>query len=367
MRYPYAVGVVLDHFKGLTPEYVQKQLQDLTFVSLAKRYMYFEVPKAANTQMKELLRAAEGAPPMELFKGGIWETRRFMFVHYRPNVPLPNLLDLDDSTQKEVLESPHFLRMTLVRNPYARLLSAWRSKVVVCEPRWLYVHLQIKGQLPALHHKSFVSFEEFLGYLKTKCDLRTCDRHWRRQTDHIFLPALNFSLVAKLEQLEEGLRHFEKHVGLSPGSLNPEGRNASIRVDSGGYSQELADSAYSLYEPDFNAFGYDRNSWQTRSDRAGASRAGDEEQFILDEIVERNLVIFNLYEERDRLRVLERRVSRLGLLPVLSILAALYSVSRRVLLSFKGWVRDNSPSPSPPAIPNRRADRSPLGVAGRHL
>src|SRR5207253_3631085 len=87
------------------------------------------------TQMIELLRAVENAPPLKVFVDGQQETRRDQFIHARQNVPLPSLAHLDDKIQREVLESPDFIRITVVRNPYARLVSAWRNKVFLCEPQ----------------------------------------------------------------------------------------------------------------------------------------------------------------------------------------------------------------------------------------
>src|SRR5215472_5421525 len=116
MKYPYVVERILDHFPGLRPESVAWRVRHSSFVSLDDRYLYFEVPKAACTQMKEILRTMAGAPPIKLFADEVWETRREMFVHGRSNVPLPSLVDLDDKTQRQVLESPDFFRMTIVRN-----------------------------------------------------------------------------------------------------------------------------------------------------------------------------------------------------------------------------------------------------------
>jgi hypothetical protein len=162
MKYPYALERILDHFPDLNPSNVLRQLRRTTFVSTEKRYFYFAVPKAACTQMKELLRTVLNAPPIKVFADRSPQTRRDMFIHARPNVPLPSLLDLNNRTQKDVLESPDFLRMTVVRNPYTRLISAWTNKILLCEPGVKEEYLQIKGQLPALHKKSLISFPEFV-------------------------------------------------------------------------------------------------------------------------------------------------------------------------------------------------------------
>jgi len=303
--------------------------------------MYFEVLKAASTQMIELMRALENAPPtIQLFLDGQQETRRDQFIHGRQNVPLPSLAHLDDTIQREVLESPDFVRITVVRNPYTRLVSAWRNKVFLCEPQGIEVYLQIKGGLPGLHKKSLVSLEEFVDYLENKCgDLSTCDPHWRRQVDHTFFPALNFSCVAKVEQLEEGLRPFAEHLGFSK-SLVAAGKNESLPVATASYSEELAEKVYSLYQADFEVLGYDRNTWaasrQNSIRQTTTSSASISDEKLIDEIIERNLIILNLYEERDRLQTLLKWVLKLHLRPVLNGLDALHSISRKAAEKIKG-------------------------------
>jgi hypothetical protein len=340
MKYQYAVERILDHFPDQSAQHVISVLRRSTFVNIARRYMYYAVPKAACTQMRELLRGLENAPPIELFADGDWITRRDMFIHARSNVPLPSLVDLDNSTQREVLESPDFLRLTVVRNPYTRLVSAWKNKVILCEPSVKGEYHDIKGGLPGFHAKSLVTFDEFVEYARNRCDLRICDGHWRRQVDYTFFPAMNFSYVGKLEHFEEVLRRLEGHLGLSE-FLVAERRNASISFGASPYTQELADKVYALYQSDFEMLRYDRNTWasdrhkpQKDSTNFGVSL----EQFV-DDIVERNLIISSLYEERGRLKAQLRWVSRLHLAPALDGLFALHSISRRAARKIGRWAR----------------------------
>ena len=348
MKYQYAVGRVLDHSPGLKPDDVAWRLRQSTFVSVRKRYLYFEILKAASTQMIELLRAVENAPSIKAFVDGQQETRRDQFIHARKNVPLRSLAHLDDRTQREVLESPDFLRITVIRNPYSRLVSAWRNKVLLCEPQGIEVYLQIKGGRPGLHQKSLVSFKEFVNYLENKCDLSTCDPHWRRQVDHTFFPALNFSCVARVEQLEEGLRPFAEHLGFSK-SLVGAGKNESLPVATASYSEELAEKVYSLYQPDFEVLGYDRNTWaasrQNGIRQTITSHASISDEKLIDEIIERNLIILNLYEERDRLQALLKWVLKLHLRPVLNGLDALHSISRKAAEKINGIGASSAPPP----------------------
>jgi len=327
MTYSYIVRRILSHYPDADPESVTMRLRYSSFVNVAKRYLYFEVPKAACTQMKELLRLQEGAPPIKLFVGKLLETRREMFVHARENVPLPSLIDLDDATQRDVLESDDFLRLTIVRNPYTRLVSAWKNKVVPCEPGCERLYLEIKGRLPDMHAKELITFDEFVGYLESKCDLSWCDQHYRRQVDHVFFEAMNFSHVGKVENMAASLARLQQHLGL-PESFTASGKNVSAPVGLATYDQNLADRVYELYRPDFQRLGYDRDSWRA-SQSAGPipPKVVVSEERFYDEIIERNLIISSLYQERARLQADLQRVSRLHLMGLVNALAG---VRRRV-------------------------------------
>ena len=309
MTYPYVVREILSRYPHIDPSDISKRLRHSSFVDLSKRYLYFEVPKAACTQMKELLRLQHGAPPIQLFVGKLMETRREMFVHARENVPLPSLVDLDDATQKEVLESDSFFRFTIVRNPYTRLVSAWKNKVVPCEPGCERLYLEIKGRLPDMHAKELIAFDEFVGYLQARGDLSEADPHWRCQVDHLFLEALSFSHVGKVEDMAATLARFQQHLGLAEPFMMGR-KNVSAPVGLATYNQDLADKVYSLYH----------------------------EARFYDEIIERNLIISGLYVERERLRADLKRVSRLHLLPLVNALASF----RRRIVSYEGDERSHT-------------------------
>ncbi len=300
MTIAHALQAVSDCYPDLSLDFITNNLRYSSFVSLPKRYMYFQVPKAACTFMKGLLNQIENAPPIRHFIGEDRETRRDMFIHVRENVPLPSLLDLDNQTQRQVLESPDFLRMTVVRNPYTRLLSAWKNKVLLCEPGFESVYLDIKGRLPEEGRKVLVTFEEFVEYVSKKCDLRTCNAHWRRQVDHTFMRALNFSFVGKMENLAETLERLQRHLGLGA-SLSEGGKNVSGSLGEVTFHEELRERIYRLYQEDFETLQYDRSLPPCQPQ--GTNHAVPEEKYI-NEIIERNIIINHLYEQRAELRKL---------------------------------------------------------------
>jgi hypothetical protein len=337
MTYPYVVRKISSHYPLIDPTDISQRIHHASFVDVNKRYLYFEVPKAACTQMKELLRRLQGAPPLQLLVGKLVETRRNMFVHARENVPLPSLVDLDDATQKEALESDTFFRFTIVRNPYSRLVSAWKNKIVPCEPGPAErVYVAIKGRVPDMHAKDLVRFDELVNYLRAQKDLNAADPHWRRQVDHLFLEALNFSHVGKLENLGATLARFQQHLGLAePLTIGKE--NASAPVGLATYDQDLADKVYSLYQDDFERLGYSRDSWRDGKSAPSTATPGviPEARFY-DEIIERNLIISGLYEERRQLRAELQRVSRLHLMPLANALAGARRKAYGVVSKLRG-------------------------------
>lgn len=333
MNLSYAVQAVLNFYPYLCPDSVRRRLNYSTFVSVSNKYMYFEVPKAACTTMKALVNHIEHAPTIECFRHDIRESRRDMFIHDRANVPLPSLVDVDDDTQRQVLESPDFLRMTVVRNPYSRLFAAWRNKVLLYEPDTECVYLAIKGHLPQPGDKSLISFAEFVDYVEHKCDLCQCDPHWRLQVAHTFFRAMNFSFVGKMENMTEVLARLQGHLGLTlplPGSP----QNVSSLATQADVGEELWTRIYGLYRDDFETLHYERSSIPPYKEGNGTV---PEDKYI-DEVFERNLVIIHLYNQRAELWHELKRVDRLHLLGIAHMCLAVVRIFRKALANCHRWL-----------------------------
>jgi hypothetical protein len=298
----YAVQAVLQHFPSFEPGYIATHLRGSTYVSLSHRYLYFEVPKAACTSLKYLVFRLENCPPMpeseslhDFVDQADYVTRRDDIIHIRERFPVASLMDLDSESQREVLESSNFFRFAVVRNPYTRLVSAWRSKVLVCDPGFEDVYKKMRGELPGVTNKSLISFREFVDFVERFEDLDLCNPHWRRQSTHLFLPAMNFNMIGKTERIDDVLYGLQQHVGADAPPEFPS-RNASGSSRDPLLNPDLADRVYSLYREDFDAFGYEKASWPREPCGSTVS-----EEVFHDEIIERNLVISSLYGEIKRL------------------------------------------------------------------
>jgi hypothetical protein len=328
------VQLVREKLPHLDVRAIAQRLSYGSFVSLEHKILYIETPKAACTTIKSLLRDLCGAPPIEYPLDSWRESRRDMFIHIRSNVPLPSLLDLDEQTQRHVLTAPDFLRFSIVRNPYTRLVSAWRNKIMLCEPGYEHIYQELMGDMPSLYSKKLLAFEQFLRFLETEPDLRSCNGHWRRQVDLLLYPAIPYTHIGKLEQLPMTMDLIGKHLGaahpLQVGRSNSTGGGGRDPIDAA-----TAARIYALYTQDFEAFDYDRESWQNISDARDDHAVVPEARFI-DEIIERNLVISHLYEQYAAAEARYRDSYRFSLARVRNRLSRVWDAVRR---PSKGRVR----------------------------
>jgi MMP 1-O-methyltransferase len=309
---PYAVRQAADYYPTLPPEIIRARIGYATYVSVKRKYLYCEVPKAACTSLKALIHAVERLPRIEPLRGSLRETRRDMFVHDRGQFRMPSLLDFDDAQQEHILTSPEFFRFTVVRNPYTRLESAWKDKVRNCAPNYEYLYHRLKGELPCgKDPESIITFAEFVDAIEP-ANLLSCDHHWRLQTATTFHPALSFTHIGRLEAMEDTLERFLAHVDRLD-LKHAQSMNAS--ESSSSFTEAIANKVWTLYRTDFTTFGYDAASWPgAQLSWPGAALvpfshsrpAVVSESKYLEEVLERNVVIGKLYDIRDEL---ERRSS----------------------------------------------------------
>lgn len=295
MSLGYAVSRILDTCPGLDPGVIEKRLAYGSFAHLRDRVLYLEVPKAACTAMKMALRDLYASTPLTLYPGMSRQTKRGMFVHARVNAPLPALTELDDAAQRELLEDNDVLRFTVVRNPYTRFVSAWRDKVYLYEPTVEDVYVAVRGSAPDVGRKQPVQFAEFVTHVEHTLSA-TSDPHWRRQVDLTYPDAMRFAHVGKMENLGATVALLYRRAGREPPETMPHANGAALLAGAT-YTAALATRVHDIYARDFIAFDYDPAAWPRDGDAATAVSL---DRFV-DEIMERNVIITHLYDERARL------------------------------------------------------------------
>ncbi len=223
-------------------------------------------PKVGTTTFRKILVEGlrnAGAKP---FMAPVWPlnaTRRYMTAPFR---------DYWDA-----FSHPERYRFfCFVRNPYARLLSAWSDKMVKGHSSEQYPRsmrplvpkirkFAARNDLPGSDPREVIPFPTFLSFVESKPEGKR-NQHWDTQCSVLHTDLIEYHRVFKMEtNFVSGMAEVLSELGLPADWVveklrKPE--NASGQVRERVYDEELAARVERLYEVDFDRFGYDRGSWQ---------------------------------------------------------------------------------------------------------
>lgn len=141
-----------------------------------QKLIYVSVPKAASTTIRSVLSQFEmrAAPPDE----------RVLYKRRCSGLLSPSLAGLD--VFHEMASSADTLRFTFVRNPYARLVSAWSNKFAgkhcaVATPTWTSIWIIRRNRARRGRSSHYPSPRSSILFVKrsTKASIRTGIDRWR--------------------------------------------------------------------------------------------------------------------------------------------------------------------------------------------
>jgi hypothetical protein len=163
-----------------------------------------------------------------------------------------------------------------VRNPYARLRSAWQNK-------FAYGHQQ--GYSRSIRRRELgrlrrfaraagmagggegdaIPFETFLAYVESQPSGKR-DHHWDDQCDVLLMDVIRYERCFRMEgEFTAGLRQIFQRIGLTGPAIETllaTQRNVSPREEAPVYTAALAERVQRLYSRDFERFGYAADSWR---------------------------------------------------------------------------------------------------------
>jgi hypothetical protein len=232
-----------------------------SYVSSEHRYLYMSVPKAACTKVKWSLHQLEGYTLPD-------ELRRLHSRHPEDQPFVKSLKDFDKEEALEILTSPDWFRFCFVRNPYDRILSAYKSKILSDDPQYMTLQDEIRrlNHYPTSGSGEYlgrVTFHDFVRYVHGKPD-RVRDYHWRSQVSITLHDAIDYRFIGRFELFEEDftellrrLKAPEALVATVPVRLN----KTSELPRAAAFNREIAQFVYEMYLEDFDYFNYGRDSW----------------------------------------------------------------------------------------------------------
>lgn len=163
-----------------------------------------------------------------------------------------------------------------VRNPYARLRSAWQNKFAYGHSQG-YSRSIRRRELPRLRRfarvaalpggadGSAIPFETFLAYVESQPAGRR-DHHWDDQVDVLLMDDIRYERCFRMEgEFVPGMRQIFDRIGLTGPAMDRilgTQKNASPKSEPPVYDAALAARVHRLYARDFERFGYDPESWR---------------------------------------------------------------------------------------------------------
>jgi hypothetical protein len=130
-------------------------------------------------------------------------------------------------------------KFTFVRDPYARVLSAYLDKV------------RTGAKITPI-----ATFTEFCRYLAAGG--LHANAHWAPQSSLLLLPIERFDFIGKVENIKEDLSRVFAHLDLKPSEprlAGPPVTNARDLVEKE-YTPDCRETVRRLYRRDFELFGY---------------------------------------------------------------------------------------------------------------
>lgn len=185
-------------------------------ISHERKFIWFRVPKAGSSTILSHLRESEVFLDME----------RAGRIHY------PVKLYAD------------YFKFAFIRNPWSRLVSCWKNKVV---------DSNVEFNFAAAELERMQNFEEFVDFV-AGLDINKCNSHLRLQTALIDLNNINY--LGRMETFGDDVNHIFRKMGLQEKEVVPRNVSSGSKPYQDYYSKELAAKVAQIYRKDIQIFGY---------------------------------------------------------------------------------------------------------------
>ncbi len=231
----------------------REQLLYAVNISDRHRYVYMDNPKTGCSSLKSALVQLELKDSQTHMDHYDWRV-----FHDRSVSPLTRLDNLQHPTSLSALRSEGYRFITMVRNPYTRLLSCYRDKILGNSFQKREI-LQVLGKADQ-PIETMVTFAEFIGSISGQQDIEM-NPHWRTQTSRILRGIVEYDFIGRFETYARDFIESFRVLGIAEEDI-PEQRHLNrTKTDASEhcrdfYTPELQEAVYQRFRPDFEIFGY---------------------------------------------------------------------------------------------------------------
>ena len=197
----------------------------------AAKLLYVPVPRAGSTALLWALARSEGLADDHFAASTKLEVTRALTIHDLTRWGEGRrLAGRGERELDEILRSDEWLRFTVVREPVRRLWSAWVTKILLRDPRFVRAFAAEDWFPRSIADAEDVTraFCDFVAVLADRPQTWH-DPHWSSQVDLAGLEELDYRIVGRMEDLGAVLAVVDEHLrgyGRAPLQLGAE--NASL-------------------------------------------------------------------------------------------------------------------------------------------
>ena len=231
-------------------------------VSIKNKFVFVNVPKVASTSILSEMQLSED----------VEQTRRMANVHDRGNSPLGRLTEYSIDQQEEMLFGTSYKRVSFVRNPYSRILSAYLSKIGKPLNGWkvnpkapnvrppkaeILSVIQAKPSSEITDMSTKVSFDEFVDVVASQ-EVIDMDIHWKPQVAILNLDNIDYDFVGRMENFQEDFLNLKNVTGneeLHVPSFSKNKTGSSEKLNTY-YNDSIIQRVSTKFNDDFEAFEY---------------------------------------------------------------------------------------------------------------
>jgi hypothetical protein len=245
--------------EGLSPEVspgFERHVQSRTIVLPEHRVLFLPIPKAGCTSVLWLLAGLAGLEQEDFARSVTPEVSPALTVHditiWHPH---NRFSEYDPDEQRSMLEDDDWLRFTIVRHPATRLWSAWQSKLLLREPRFVQTFGE-EAWFPRMPESPGQVLEDFRKFVAVAGEEHARDVHWAVQQE--LVSQLSFTHVGRVERMQETMDLLREHVGEGEWGERPPTENRTpMALAPAAYDEDAEALLRARYAADFEAFGYD--------------------------------------------------------------------------------------------------------------